>query len=678
MSMTDSQTLPSQENGTVDHTGKVFGPAQRNDYDPSMWAMMPYAGTQEILLNPEPGDRRRLVNTPAFIKPAASGHRLPALLTILHSIPMAREALLSRNHLLPDYGFEKDWWDGTAIKILKIVNVDGEGRPEESDDVIHEIQRLIALLDETERAYGSADVLAALDGLRLYDHDKVTKFFELWHAAIECAGTDLPLTQTFKSKGAKTDPSDANEMEKVDFYCLTISVDPDESSPGATLYTILDHMLWNDCSDDEVAYFSEVGEIFTIEITSRNEKGRGLGVEVPSVWYADRYLPSSVEQAKEMRVSQAAIRDELAQKDIKHERMNKFQSISDGKEVDASKLLAKSLEYLQLKAARNQNPSEPDEMEAMPDTKITNSSISYAEAAEELQALTAKISKKLEAFERTREQAQEKLKELSQLYTKPSENPDEPPHHEYTLRGVSTTSHTTYVLEPAKPDADEMLSTELNECQWWKLEFLSTENKPVVQAKVTEEEVLTAAGAASSNALLVYATERAVSYPAQGLPRQLRKFIRADNLSFASELEGNTQIDPPTPSRSPKRKANDEALTEEQSTPERPPPYDRTHKTVSKADASPPSYYDHASPPALPQRRPITRKPVSKPGSYDDMIPTSLRKIEPVSDSTSMTTEPARSDGQGQEMQERGSLKSLLQSKNPYRTYKPDIDMEDG
>lgn len=56
-----------------------------------------------------------------------------------------------------------------------------------------------------------------------------------------------------------------------------------------------------------------------------------------------------------------------------------------------------------------------------------------------------------------------------------------PPHEKYTLRGVSTSPNIVYALETTKPNEDDdMLSTEAKDWQWWKIEYLSTETKPVV------------------------------------------------------------------------------------------------------------------------------------------------------------------------------------------------------
>ncbi len=73
------------------------------------------------------------------------------------------------------------------------------------------------------------------------------------------------------------------------------------------------------------------------------------------------------------------------------------------------------------------------------------------------------------------------MKEISQLYTKPSDDPSQPPHEKYTLRGVSTSANVVYVLEKTKPDDEEdILSAEAKDWQWWKIEYMSTNTQPVV------------------------------------------------------------------------------------------------------------------------------------------------------------------------------------------------------
>ena len=202
-----------------------------------------------------------------------------------------------------------------------------------------------------------------------------------------------------------------------------------------------------------------------------------------------------------------------------------------------------------------------------------------------------------------------------------------------------------------------MLSTDAKDWQWWKLEYVSNELKPVVCAKYTEEDVLKAASTESRNALLVYASERAVAYGSGDLPPQLHNFVRADNLNFSAELEGMSPIKPTTPT---KRKADDGNDSDLQTQIRRSPPYDRisNENPNTNININPPAYHPSPSPPALPNRRPVPRN-FEAPSSYDSTIPTDLRATRPTPDSNSMVLDQDEKDENGQEMQERGG-RSLL------------------
>lgn len=86
------------------------------------------------------------------------------------------------------------------------------------------------------------------------------------------------------------------------------------------------------------------------------------------------------------------------------------------------------------------------------------------------------------AFEEARESARERLKEISKLYTEPTDGPGEELKHKYTLRGVSTNPHTVYMLEKVVVEAEDfdMLDAGSPDWQWWKLEYVSSDPRPVV------------------------------------------------------------------------------------------------------------------------------------------------------------------------------------------------------
>ena len=282
------------------------------------------------------------------------------------------------------------------------------------------------------------------------------------------------------------------------------------------------------------------------------------------------------------------------------------------------------------------------------------------------------------AFDKVRECAHKQLKEISQMYTQPSGNPDQPPHCKYTLRGVSTNPHNVYVLERTAPEDDgDLLSSEAKDWQWWRIEFLSSDTSPVVYEKVTEGAVLQAASTQSASVLLVYASEAAVTYKVKELPQQLYNFVRADNLSFHKELEETTCLRPATPI---KRKVHDNKDDEFHSPQIRSSPY-ATDLSKKTSDSNPPGYYSSASPSALSHQGTASHEGC-KTGSFDDVIPTSLQSRDPTFNHDSSQLDQERIND-GQEMQERNSGQSLLgaqkdrQDQYALGSYVPDIDIED-
>ena len=215
------------------------------------------------------------------------------------------------------------------------------------------------------------------------------------------------------------------------------------------------------------------------------------------------------------------------------------------------------------------------------------------------------------------------MRELSKLYTLPSDEEDGRPLCRYTLRGVSTNPETIYVL--ARPrKGDDLMDTESNEWQWWKITYASGATRPISYTKLREIEVLKAAKDDAEQALLVYASDRAMAYEGKELPPQLLNFVRADNLAFAAELEKATMPKPPTP---PKRKAEDDYgdLTSD-AQPNWGGFQDETPPATSLEYAMPPPPFIHASsnPPPYPPRISTIHHNVNATIPYDDTIPMSL------------------------------------------------------
>ncbi len=373
---------------------ETFGPANRGYYDTAKWAMT-VVGPQaeEIHLNPEPVDRKRPEGSPAFFKPSPAGHRLPALLKILHSIPMAREALLNRSYMLPDFGHDKEWWDGTAIRQLRVVNLDLDGKQVNEDDIIYETQRLMAFLDDTKRAYGSVDVLANMDKTSRYSNDRAEEFLNEWHYATSRSVPNAPLVNIFETKGTKIS---REESEKLTLSLPVVRqyVDDQVSGKGVSLYEVLDYNFWADSKEDQETFLEKVGDVLTFEIQNQVASVAGLGVEIPATWYADRYLKSSTKQMKDMLSRKRKVEADLDSNEKAKVVITQCSRPRDGEAVDAAHLLLKATAYFEQTSAyleaikKRSGPVEdyqgPNQSSSGPDS-----------VADELWTLAERISRKL-------------------------------------------------------------------------------------------------------------------------------------------------------------------------------------------------------------------------------------------------------------------------------------------
>lgn len=552
-SMNSTRGPASQETGVIDGLDPHFGPATRDHYDSKDWTVtFPGTSVQEIVQNPDAVNRKRAHNAPAFLRPSLAENRLPALITILHAIPMAREALLNKTHLLPDYGLDAEWWDGVpaSMGMLAVLQPTQEYRYPRMDELIYEFQRLMAFLDETERAYGSSDALARLPCLSDWsDASNLGDVLEKW-ATVE-ASSDMPYSEIFKSEAMRVDLE--SEPESRPFSCLEIQVPAPADwglSQPRTLYDVIDFALWSSVQDytSEFAFLNKVGEVLCMQITAPNKTGSGgLGIKVPPVLFLDRYLETSKRQIQDMLQAQQSLEQDMSRIERLKARITKVKpSIGDGT-YSLLTLIARAMDYYD-------------------DKEISTDGSGFAQISEienkqrvlkDLKTLAANIDEKLQTLEESRQETLRKFADISHWYTRPSIEPGKPPSLRYTLRGVSAAKDTIYVLENTRAlGSDDLLNDRAEEWQWWKLSFSQGQAQPVSQTRVREIEALKAARDESNSALLVYASEKAVALERSNLPPQLRNFVRADNLNFASELGKCEGSKPTTPIEQPVQHQN--------------------------------------------------------------------------------------------------------------------------
>ncbi|RDW89601.1 hypothetical protein BP6252_01633 [Coleophoma cylindrospora] len=565
--------LPPQESGVLSTSQVHFGPATRSQYEQSEWAMVPISSysAQEILLDPEATERKREAGAPAFLKPSTSGHRLGSLLAIYHEIPLAREIFLLSESIPADYGFDPEWWSGNGISAAMVLDEDDDERPEsaEAEQFLHELQRLMAFLDSTDRSYGSVEALTSFPSMkRLTERargplDVESAFFEVWK---DIWSEDSEEQTMLFTQGVSSDEDGA---ESKDFAILKLDL-PEPSEKAETIYDLADTLLWTGIpADYDVAmtpYLSRVGNVIAFQFdgtpSSRN-------IPIPPVWYPDRYLKQGREAAAIMRQRQAQINEHYESILNLENKLTNFNNAPGGKTVKVQDLLKAALQHdeAQLDAGELSEDEEDSE-----DAEMLLQPVKFDISAE-LRKLTESIDKKLTALNEEKEKARETFRQVSKLYTEVSNDPDDPELHPYTLRGVATTKDTTYVRRMTMPEPSDQL-VELEETktpsdQWWKMTFSSAGQRPIVVEKIDEEKVLEAAMTECKNPILVYANETALKRPYVPLPSPLENFVRTDNLAFSNEFRntnnGESETDATTSSpKSPgKRKyesSEDEAL----------------------------------------------------------------------------------------------------------------------
>lgn len=310
--MSLGQDFTHQESGVISTNDNThFGPANKDYYDENAWGMTLFnQNSREDIISPDPEDRQRKDDEPAFFRPSQDALFIGGYLTILHSIPIAREALLLRDKVIPDYGHDAQWWNGQPIKAPRIVSMDDPyAEYQDWEDVIHETQRLIAFLDSTKRAFGSTDALAGLKSIYHYEPEKgVERFLEAWRDAALHATPDNQLSMIFSSRAVRHSTSAFDDSDPKEFFVLHAQA-PTEH--GQTLYDILDECIWQDAPGQELddVWLENVGEVLTIHLDNANNVP--INVKIPPTFYPDRYMETSRDVIQEVRLKILDVKERI-------------------------------------------------------------------------------------------------------------------------------------------------------------------------------------------------------------------------------------------------------------------------------------------------------------------------------------------------------------------------------
>lgn len=389
IAMSTSQTWERQETGTTGADKPYFGPVRREHQETKNWIMTTSkaSAAKEIILGPDPQDRRRQPSTPAFLRPTLAGHRLPGLVKILHAIPAAREALLCRPCIQSDYAHNDEWWDGVPIEYPQILHGD-EDEDLPGREILYEPQRLMAFLDDTERAYGSCDALSALPNLCRHQEDPVIKeFLEMWSIAAARYNPGDLTSDLFCTRGVRSGNQDYINI-------LDLEIDEQHFEPGQSLYDTIDSFLWSSWDGteaDEEIFLDRVADVLVIRVERGDYVNEGLDIKIPPVWYSDRYRQSAQPQVRRMFAAKLAIKHQIKNLEARQAKASKIESFHYSGNIAV--LLDRAKQYFKKTIQYRQDAKEAEPAEPTQETK------EYIKVADELNKISDRVARKLQGID---------------------------------------------------------------------------------------------------------------------------------------------------------------------------------------------------------------------------------------------------------------------------------------
>jgi hypothetical protein len=301
---------PPQQSGVTPSadSGVHFGPANRDEYKTEEWAMV---STKRREPDPDVSARKRTPDTPVFLRcrddSGWNAHRVGGVLTILHAIPAARNAFL-RTGVQPRYGYgsNPEWWKGTAIlppdrlALKESQASDVWDSPNVYPPWSDELHRLVAFLDNTERSYGTADILAEATSGLTASGDRERDFFEELSQDSSLAGAVFRATFD-----AITTTGESSTTQEMNFAVLLSEFSKEQLFMAESLYSIWDMMFYTHAGgssegpeSSQIASITNPPEVLTFRIGA---DGLPTAIDIPETLYIDRYLSSHLEEMRQIQ-----------------------------------------------------------------------------------------------------------------------------------------------------------------------------------------------------------------------------------------------------------------------------------------------------------------------------------------------------------------------------------------
>ncbi|KAF4450854.1 hypothetical protein F53441_6077 [Fusarium austroafricanum] len=565
-------TMPEHESGITgpsEPAAPQFGPANREIYEASSWAMVPTGPIQDNSNEVAASKRKRTPGAPAMLvinSPQRGNHRLGGLLTIMHEIPIARNVLLSIGSPAATYGHNSDWWRGQEIlapevlqKMAKEQSWD-HGAYTSSTAFEDEVHRLMAFLDSTERGYGSITVLADI-----LDHPDSAGMEKRFYEMLGQRHPDSirPIMQV--AALAMFHGGDLEEDAK--FGLLEIEHLRNEYSCIKTLYEALDHVMWSDTlgwdrihEGSKMAFFKEMGEVLVLNTTG---DGPDDPFEIPLEFYPEKYLESRKDEARRIQRGWCQTKEQMTRILTEKEQIYRLKgSWGNGTTDDKRTLLKKATDqweeyriyvenfarFRTLKNSRFDSEEYPDYHTAPPNVDDTTyeQSKTIIDVIDYSEKLLADLEARMEGLDTELEQIKAKQRALGRLLTVP-DKPSRPRPmtcKKYLLRGVVTSPNIVYVCQREEADLIELNGEESKPAdQWWRVAFTPHADQVIKAEKTSVEGMFDSMWKETMKPLLVYATEEALRTPIDPLSSQLERFIKVENKAFHQELSKEESVE---------------------------------------------------------------------------------------------------------------------------------------
>ncbi|KAK4250331.1 hypothetical protein C7999DRAFT_11878 [Corynascus novoguineensis] len=495
-----------QQSGVTTNTGESsvhFGPANRPDYDADEWALV-RLGKQEQ--DSDPFLRERKNGAPVFLRCRKwnewERHRIGALLMIFQQIPAVRNVLLQTGET-PGYGYgtKGDWWQGEPI-LPPRQSVPESWYDEPVVPWSDEIHRLMAFLELSDRAYGTADIAA---------------------------------------RASHPDTRETGDPEKDFFQNFSESENGEATRENReTLISSVEIVAFDDASP-------QGGDRFGL-----------LDLQAPETFYLDRYMKSNGEKVRELQREMVALVKAYDANLQKEERLVQWVNPQTNKVYDrrvitkaAINRCHEAIRKIRHRAYWRKHEQAPADGEGeyyLPEHVGEPSLLpEEAQVIAHYEAKVTELENKLVEIERVmdelviaeRRAILEVNRKMSSLLTVPAADEKWNPKHKYTLCGVVNDMNTVYyrIREPASvpagPPAESASPSE--EERWLKVCF-KPEDNTVEHTSVTYEIVMGEACATGCRPILVFATDKALAQDNLPLSDALKSFVRLDNRLFKQEL----------------------------------------------------------------------------------------------------------------------------------------------